>query len=79
MDNISYLHYVSNGVIYYPRVEKIILKSDKGILNHALKNMNKNIDDEVWLLKESAIDVLGDSANKGHIMNYIYAHGKRIV
>ena len=47
MDNISYLHYVSNGTIYYPRAEKIILKSDKGILNHALKNMNKNIDDEV--------------------------------
>ena len=79
MDNISYLHYVSNGVIYYPLVEKITLKTDKGIINHALKNMNKNIDDEVWLLKESAIDVLGDSASKGCIMDYIYAHGRRII
>lgn len=79
MDNISYLYYVSNGMVYYPLIEKIVLKSDKGILNHALKNMNKNIDDEVWLLKESVIDILGDSANKGRIMKYIYTHGKRII
>lgn len=78
-ESITYVHYVSNGVNYYPHVEKVCLKTDKGVLNHALKNINKNIDDEVWILKESALEVLGDSANKGRIMDYIYAHGKRII